>query len=160
MWTSITVWTVNKCYYHAADDLQRLFCIKNIFHWTKIILELTDVTLCPLLLVDVQFQWMYFVDVLLLDEVDFEVDGYVWAMSQSVIYLNLTVVNMHQHTIHPPSPGYYAYYVQVPVNIPYTHKSPAYEPTVDLWSNTNAMEIPSTYSPLLVPKFFKYEILK
>ena len=28
--------------------------------------------------------------------------------------------------------------------------SPAYEPAVDLWSNTDAMGIPSTYSPSLV----------
>ena len=28
--------------------------------------------------------------------------------------------------------------------------SPAYEPAVELWSNTNAMEIPSMYSPSLV----------
>ena len=32
----------------------------------------------------------------------------------------------------------------------YTAKFPAYEPAVDLWSNTNAMEIPPMYSPLLV----------
>ncbi len=30
-------------------------------------------------------------------------------------------------------------------------RSHAYEPAVDLWSNTNAMEIPFTHSPLLVP---------
>ena len=32
--------------------------------------------------------------------------------------------------------------------------SPAYEPAVDLWSNTNAMEVPSQYSPSLVPKSY------
>ena len=31
-------------------------------------------------------------------------------------------------------------------------RSPAYEPAVDLWSNTIDMEIPSTYSPSLFPK--------
>ncbi len=37
--------------------------------------------------------------------------------------------------------------------------SPAYETAVDPWSNTIAMEIPSTYSPSLVKKSFSDEFL-
>ncbi len=33
--------------------------------------------------------------------------------------------------------------------------SPAYDPAVDLWANTNAMEIPSIYNPSHVPKSSK-----
>ena len=53
------------------------------------------------------------VDAVMLDNVVMEIPTFLWSGSDSVIFFDITIYNMHNHTIPPSSPGYYFYYVEV-----------------------------------------------
>ena len=52
-------------------------------------------------------------DAVLLDKVVMDIPGFLWSDSDSILFFDVTLYNMHNETIPPSSPGHYFYYLEV-----------------------------------------------
>ena len=52
-------------------------------------------------------------DAVLLDKVVMDIPGFLWSDSDSIVFFDVTIYNMHNKTIPPSSPGYYYFYLEV-----------------------------------------------